>query len=232
MRYLGSLLGMSVLASSGLAQTMDSRQSPDSLRAAIEAVVAARFEHSGADYRIEPVRLEHSQHLSACEQPLEAFILSGQPGSGYFSVGVRCTGNRPWTSYHKVRVSVYQTVVLLKQPVRQGTSIEPSNLALEKRDMTGQRGGYFTDPASLEGQIAKRTLPGGLILGPEHLTTPSPVRRGQQVSIQARSAGVDISMPGIALSDGRPGQRIRVRNAQSGRIIEGTVTRPGVVTVD
>ncbi len=232
MRYLGCILCMSLLAFSVPAQTMDSRQSADSIRTAIEAVVAAELEQTGTDYRIDQVRLENPSRLSECERPLEAFILSGQRGSGYFSVGVRCNGIKPWTSHHKVRVSVYQTVVILKQPVRQGARIEPSNLTLERREMMGQRGGYFTDAASLAGQLAKRTLPGGLMLGPEHLTTPNPVSRGQQVNIQAQSAGIDITMPGIALSDGRLGQRIRVRNTQSGRIVEGSVTRPGVVTVD
>jgi flagella basal body P-ring formation protein FlgA len=38
-------------------------------------------------------------------------------------------------------------------------------------------------------------------------------------------------MAGKAMSDGTKGKRIRVKNNSSKRIIEATVTAPGVVTV-
>jgi len=207
-------------------------QSVDSIRLAIESRVAQELEKQATVYRMEPLRLDGRLRLPACESPLEAFILSGQKGSGYFSVGVRCAGVKPWTIYHKVHVNIYQPVVLLKNEVRQGAVIRESDVFLDNRDLTALRGGYFGDTSLVTGQVARRTLPGGLILNPDHLLIPPPVARGQQVSIRFGSSGFQIAMPGIALSDGRMGQRIRVRNAESGKIVEGTVTAPGVVSVD
>ncbi len=223
---------LAFLVLSAPARSADSFQSAESIRAVVEAVVTKALEQDGTDYRIEPARSDNRLRLTRCEQPLDGFILSGQRGSGYFSVGVRCAGVKPWTVYRTVRVSAYQTVVVLKEPVKQGTPILPSNLLLQRREITGLHGGHFTEPAAVLGQIARRTLPGGLLLTPDHLTMPSPVKRGQAVRIRAKSADFEISMPGMALSDGLLGQRIRVKNSQSGRIVEGVVTQPGIVTID
>lgn len=220
------------MASGVPARAGNALQSADSIRNAIEAVVIAELQQSGTDYRMEPVHVNGHLRLTECEHPLDAFILSGQRGSGYFSVGVRCAGISPWTTYHTVKVTLYQTVVVLKEPVRQGVSIQPDMLILEKRELTGQHGGYFTDLAAPVGQLARRTLPGGLLLTPDHLTQALAVQRGQSVSIRAQSADFEIAMPGVALADGHLGQRIRVRNAQSGRVVEGIITRPGIVSVD
>ncbi|MGI9211409.1 MAG: flagellar basal body P-ring formation chaperone FlgA [Methylococcaceae bacterium] len=232
MQYIGWVLFLVFMALGFSTQAGNAPQSADSIRAAIEAVVNAELQQSGTDYRIEPVRVNSRLRLTECEHPLDAFILSGQRGSGYFSVGVRCTGISPWTTYHSVKATLYQTVVVLKEPVRQGVSIQPDMLLLEKRELTGQHGGYFTDPAAPVGQIAKRTLPGGLLLTPDHLTQALAVQRGQSVSIRAKSADFEIAMPGVALGDGHLGQRIRARNTQSGRVVEGIITQPGIVSVD
>lgn len=232
MRYGWFAFFLPILMTGVTARADQSLQALESIQAAIENVVSAELQQGGKEYRMEPLRLNARLRLTECEHPLDAFILSGQSGSGYFSVGVRCNGVKPWTIYHKVRVSVYESIVILKNQVRQGTVIKASDLLLEKRELTGFHGGYFTDPGMVVGQVARRSLAGGLVLNNEHLLIPSPIQRGQQVSIRVRSADFEIAMPGVALSDGKLGQRIRVRNVASGKIVEGMVTGTGVVSVD
>ncbi|WP_121363151.1 flagellar basal body P-ring formation chaperone FlgA, partial [Pseudomonas aeruginosa] len=55
---------------------------------------------------------------------------------------------------------------------------------------------------------------------------------GDQVVILARTATINVKMPGEALSDGAPGQQIRVRNLRSQRIIKARVIEPGTVEVN
>lgn len=43
---------------------------------------------------------------------------------------------------------------------------------------------------------------------------------------------INVKMPGEALSDGAPGQQIRVRNLRSQRIIKARVIEPGTVEVN
>ena len=56
--------------------------------------------------------------------------------------------------------------------------------------------------------------------------------KGDTVMITAKKAGMEVNMPGEALSDGRKGKQIRVRNIKSERIITGKVVGPGLVEVN
>jgi flagella basal body P-ring formation protein FlgA len=58
------------------------------------------------------------------------------------------------------------------------------------------------------------------------------VSKGDQVVISARNSGLNVRMPGEALSNGAPGEQIRVRNLGSHRIIKARISGPGQVEVD
>ena len=49
------------------------------------------------------------------------------------------------------------------------------------------------------------------------------VRRGQELTLLARASGTDVRVTVIAMSDGRPDERICVQNPSSRRIVEATV---------
>ncbi|MCY1454933.1 flagella basal body P-ring formation protein FlgA [compost metagenome] len=58
------------------------------------------------------------------------------------------------------------------------------------------------------------------------------VSKGDQVVISAMSPAINVRMPGEALSNGAPGEQIRVRNLSSGRVVKARVKGPGQVQVD
>jgi flagella basal body P-ring formation protein FlgA len=49
------------------------------------------------------------------------------------------------------------------------------------------------------------------------------IKRGQSVKIMARSGAVGVTMAGVATSKASLGERITVRNVNSGRVVEGIV---------
>jgi flagella basal body P-ring formation protein FlgA len=206
-------------------------QPHESIVAAIEALIESDFRQRSQEFQIEPVKLDNRLQLPLCDRPLEAFFLPGQRQSGSLSVGVRCEGGRPWTLYSKVRVKAYRHVVVLKSAVRQGSMLTEADLGLERRDLAELRGKYFTSFDPIINRPVKRTLAAGAVLSPEWLAVPKMIRRGQKVIIQAESSHFAVKMSGQALSDGEAGQRIRVRNDQSARIVEGTVAGPGLVLI-
>jgi flagella basal body P-ring formation protein FlgA len=61
---------------------------------------------------------------------------------------------------------------------------------------------------------------------------PILVKRGDTVTITTSNPNLAIAMQGTALMDGAQGQRIRVKNTTSNRVISGVVTKAGVVSVD
>jgi flagella basal body P-ring formation protein FlgA len=69
----------------------------------------------------------------------------------------------------------------------------------------------------------KTPLIAGRMLTPQMLQADLAIRRGQTVTLAVNNSGVSIRMSGKALMDGALGQRIRVENTNSGRIVEGIV---------
>ncbi|BBA32608.1 SAF domain family [Methylocaldum marinum] len=206
-------------------------QSHASIMEAITALVESDFRQKAQEFQMEPIKLDPRLRLPLCDRHLEAFFLSARRESGFLSLGVRCEGTHPWTIYNKVRVKVYRNVVVLKNAVRQGARLTETDLGLERRDLAELRGSYFTSYEPVINRPVRRTLAAGAVLSPDWLTVPKLIRRGQKVTIQAQSSHVAVKMSGRALSDGEAGQRIRVRNDQSKRIVEGMVAGPGLVLI-
>jgi flagella basal body P-ring formation protein FlgA len=57
------------------------------------------------------------------------------------------------------------------------------------------------------------------------------VRRGQQVTLLARTGSIEIRAQGRALSDGGVSDRIRVQNVNSLKVVEGVIEDAGIVRV-
>lgn len=210
----------------------DRLQSHESIMAAIMTLIESDFRQRHEEFQAEPMKLDDRLHLPWCDQPLEAFFLPGRRESGFPSVGVRCVGSQPWTVYSKVRVKVYRDVVVLKKAVRHGAILTEADLDLERRELGELRGSYFTSFEPVVNKPVKRTLAAGAVLSPDWLSVPKMIQRGQKVIIQAKSTHFSVKMSGQALGDGEAGQRIRVRNDQSARIVEGIVAGPGLVLIE
>ena len=60
---------------------------------------------------------------------------------------------------------------------------------------------------------------------------PLAVKRGQRVDLVALAGGLEVRMTGEAMSDGTPGQRIKVRNLRSKRVVDGIVKSSTTIQV-
>lgn len=206
-------------------------QPPESITAAIRHYIESNFRRSGDGYEIQVPALDTRLRLALCSKPIEAFSPPGARDIGHVSVGVRCTGDHPWTIYHRAYLGVFQDVAVLVTAAKAGTVLTEADVRAERRDVAALNGQYLL-PETVIGRPLKKALPANTVLLPDFLTTIKAVKRGELVTIRNRSEAFEISMPGVALSDGEVGQRIRVRNEQSGRVIQATVTGSGMVDVN
>ncbi len=205
-----------------------------SLAAIGEAVTAQlssiiRRDHRDFDVSVAP--LDPRLRLPRCGRPLEAVPAHGALRPGWISVQVRCRGDHPWTVYVKARVSIYRRVAVLTGDLPRGTRLQPEHVILQRRDLADLRRGYFVAVDAVVGRRLRRSLPRGYVLTPQVLASDTIVHRGEAVVIRARIGALDVRMSGHALADGSEGQRIRVRNDRSKRIVEGIVRKPGEVWV-
>jgi flagellar basal body P-ring formation protein FlgA len=214
-----------MLAASGpSAATEDARwQAPDEIAAVAVAFVLDRFSTDDATLEPKAGPLDPRLKLTECEEPLEAFMQDGARLTSRPVVGVRCNGARPWKIYVPIQIAMTDTVMTAGRPLPRGHVLTPDDVVAERRDVSRLAAGYVSRLEDLVGRRLKQQLTIGRAITPALLDDEIIVNRGQSVTITAQSDGLRIDMGGTALADGSLNERIRVRNDQSGRVIEAVV---------
>lgn len=210
----------------------DAVQSPDSIRARAEQFLLQQLSPAQRkDAKIEIGRLDARLRLRQCPAPLQAFAVGGRDPIGATSVGIRCDGPQPWTLYVTARVVVFADVLVASRALNRGETISPADLRFARKDLSRLPYGYLDDVHAAVGKTVKRSVLPNQVVQPNQLAAPLLVKRGQQVTLLGQTGGIEIRMAGKALGDGAAGERIRVRNSSSERIVEGEIVAKGVVQV-
>jgi flagella basal body P-ring formation protein FlgA len=143
--------------------------------------------------------------------------------TGRTVVGVRCGGEKPWKIYVPIQIVVTDTVLTASRALPRGHTLTADDVVAEARDVSRLAGGYLTHADDLVGRRLRQQLGVGRVVTPSLLEADIIVRRGQSVTITAQGETIRIDMAGTALADGSLNERIRVRNDQSGRVVEAVV---------
>lgn len=187
---------------------------------------------ASVEYAVNIVPLDAQLQLAECSVALEAFSSSEKINAGRYSIGVRCKGEKKWTIYVSVLISVFKDVVILARPVQRGDIITDAMLSIERRDISSVREDFFTDISQVLNKQVVRSMMAGSVVSVRNIVEPVLIKKGDKVAIHSEKSGLSISMTGIALMDGAKGQRIRVKNESSSRIINATIIEAGLVVVD
>jgi flagella basal body P-ring formation protein FlgA len=164
-----------------------------------------------------------------CQLPLA--IDMGRPlQAGRNGIALRCDSPY-WSQNMAIQLHHMANIVLLARPVGSDQLLTRDDVRLAKLDTGEQPKGYFRRLDRVVGQQVKRSLRPGTVLSDDMLERPNLIERRQRVRIQVVRPGIQVEMPGEALASGHLGERIRVRNLQSRRIIQATVMAAGVVQV-
>lgn len=206
-------------------------QDLESVRAAAHRFVAAQPQKYSGNRKIRIGRLDPRLRLTKCQTPLQVSFAHGSRPWGNATVGVQCNNPKAWTIYIPLRVSVFKNVVVAARSIARGRPLRREDLTIRSEDLTGLSRTYLTSPNQLLGMIAKRPLNMGTVLSPDMVAAPRLIKRGQRVTIIAKSGGIEVRMTGEALADGARGEIIRVRNILTRRVIQAVVADIGVVEV-
>jgi flagella basal body P-ring formation protein FlgA len=178
---------------------------------------------------VEPGRLDPRVRVAPCASALQAFLPPGGRLSGNATVGVRC--ETAWTLYVPVRVRTLATVLVATRALARAETLRTTDLRSETRDLASLPGPAVGELAHALGRQAAVTIAAGTVLTPRMLQAARLVRRGEKVTILARSGGIEVRATGEALSDGAQGDPIPVRNLLTRKVVQATVAEPGLVQV-
>lgn len=122
-------------------------------------------------------------------------------------------------------------VITAKVPLRRGTIIKRDQLTAEIRDISKAQAPALT----MENVVGKRILTN---LRPDDIVeltdieTPPVIKKGELVQITVNSGGLHLTASGVAKSDGKMHEVIRVRNTSSNKLVHCRVSGPGQVEVN
>jgi flagellar basal body P-ring formation protein FlgA len=202
----------------------------DSIYGLVKETIARNMDAS-AEYEISVLPLDSQLKLPECTEPLETFNTGGLIKAGRTSLGVRCNAGKKWSIFASVVIKAYETVIVLSRPVQRGEIITRQHLASEKRDVSKLRGDFITQAEQVENKQATHSAPAGAVLGSRSFVEPQIIKRGDKIIISSMQPAFNIRMNGVAMMDGTKGQSIRIKNENSGRIINAIVIEPGLVSV-
>ncbi len=199
----------------------------------IPAIRSAAVEHarvaSPATARLDGGRVDERLRLAACPAPLATRTASTSAAA--LSVEVRCDA-LGWKLFVPVGVSVQVPVLVASRALSRGDHVTAADVDTQMRERAGLGAAWYGSVDELEGRVLSRTVGAGSVLAPASFVPAHLVRRGQSVTLIGESKGFEVRAQGKALADAGAGDRVRVENQSSRRVVEGEVRADGNVVVN
>jgi len=224
---LGSLYTLPLSAAEGEGRY----QNHEEIYASVEQFIRDETQHYSIEPEITVGRLDKRLRVADCPQALKPFLRSGAKMSGNTTIGVKCSGDKPWTAYLSATIRIYDKIAVASAPLPRGHLLQRGDIILVEREVSTLSRGFFDDLVNIEGLVLKQSLKPDTIITPSMVKRPRAVKRRDGVVIIASTGGMTIRTRGEAMADGAIGERIKVKNSSSKRVIDATIVQPGVVEV-
>jgi flagella basal body P-ring formation protein FlgA len=232
--FSGLLLAGVLLCAAATTPAADSAAAitdPEEIRATAVKTVADRAQAGGIRVTATAAPLDARLRLHGCESPLQGFIAGDGQLQSSTTVGVRCESPVRWTLYVRVAISGDQPVLVARHLLPRGSELSADDFELVTRHVDGPGDRFVSSLTAVAGLRLRLPLASGAMLGVDAVEQAPIIHRGQQVTLLARTANMEIRVAAIALSDGRAQQRINVQNQSTHQTIEAVVRSATLVEV-
>jgi len=175
--------------------------------------------------------LDNRLQLTACNTPISVLPNSSQRALGPVTVGLRCDAPERWTIHVRGNVTAERELPTLSRAVIRGYIISARDIVWQTVQIDREVTGLMTTFADIIGKEARKHLASGQTVRSSDVVSPTLVERGQVVDLIAQTTGLQVNMQGKALTAGGEGDRLIVKNTNSGKRVEGVVLASGAVLV-
>lgn len=132
----------------------------------------------------------------------------------------------------RLQLDVYGDVVTAAHFVKANQPLTMDDLRVVSKPINNNGSTYITDPTMAVGRISYYPLEPGEILRDDILAKPIIIQVGSRIYIEACRGPIVAQAEGIAQSNGRKGEYIKVRNVKTGAVLSGKVIDSHSVQVD
>ncbi|MDD5593677.1 MAG: flagellar basal body P-ring formation chaperone FlgA, partial [Candidatus Margulisbacteria bacterium] len=131
----------------------------------------------------------------------------------------------------RAKVDVVKKVAAAARLIKKGRSIESADLKIEERDVALLPQKYFLSAEPLVSKEAKISIPGNSTIFEWMVGEVPLVRRGAPVTLIVTAPGLAVKTKAQAQEDGVLGSEIKVKRADSNKIVAGKIISAGEVEV-
>ena len=200
------------------------------VRSGAESAVRRSLDRNVSGVELEAAALDPRLALPACGAALTTFVPELRANQSRLLVRMGCA-SPAWSLNVPVEIRRTHDVLVLKRAVGRAQSIDVSDVDVQKRVLPGLASPFVATVAELKGRQTRRPVPAGTALPADALSSALLIHRGQSVTLAAVSNGIEVRAPGLAMSDAPAQGRVRVKNLNSLKIVEGVADTEGVVRV-
>lgn len=130
------------------------------------------------------------------------------------------------------RVQVFDKVLVAGMDLPLEKTITPNSVRVEEREVAGGQGRYLASFEEIAGRVPVRYVHMGQAIEQNMLQNPVVIHSGTPVRLVTHHKGIEVRANGVAMQKGRVGGRIKVRNANSSRILQGKVIDASTVEIE
>lgn len=180
---------------------------------------------------ITPQKKWGKKQFQKCSGELSAELATKRQISTNNTVKINCTslkGLKIWSTYISVKVEILYPVVISNEHIAANELIAQQHLKIAWRDKNQLRGQFFSKIAEVIGSRSKRRISKNTPIFNSNLCF---ICKGDNVSIFARTATLEIKAIGQALDNGIIGDTIAVLNLNSKKVIDAKIKNIGEVEV-
>jgi flagella basal body P-ring formation protein FlgA len=213
------------------APAADATQSLVAVRRAAEGQLRRELDRGVTGVTFTAAELDARLRVATCPAPLVTVGKLPRGTQARVLVRVACNSTVYWSLNVPVDIHHSTDVLVLRRALGRGEIIRAEDVLVQPRDLPGLTSPFVSKVADLSGRLTRRPIPEGTAVTADALDAPLLIHRGQSVVLAARAGGLEVRAPGIALADAGAEQRVRVRNLNSLKIVEGVADTEGVVRV-
>jgi len=193
------------------------------LRTAVHAFLTTQLQGDKADFTIQVHNIDPRIKLKKCPIGLEIKLMQAHVKPGKNTLNVNCTSDTPWRIFMRAQVKIFSQLVVSKHPLNKGHLIQENDIKLVRRELSGRQSAYLSSTEQAINYIVNRRVKAGDIISVNNLSKPLLIKKGESVSILAEKEGFQISMKGVALMAGSKGDKIKVKNTKTKKIVQGII---------
>lgn len=208
--------------------------SQDLMREAVEKAVMATFKSDKIETKI--IKLQLPEKILLPKGNVEVFAA---PMSGVrnflapFTVllEIKVDGKTKQRASANVEIETFAEVLVMNKNLSSNERITENDVRKTKARLEKPLSNYLLEAAKLHGKKLIKNLSEDEPLLLTSIIPDAVIRTGDMVEIVGQSGKMQIIVQGEARANGRIGERIPVKNSQSGVILQATVVEEGLVKV-